>query len=336
MAKSHQPPTAAIEIISLSKMYGTRPKNTVQAVDNLNLSIPAGQIFGFLGTNGAGKTTTIKMLCGLVTPTAGQVRVNGYDVASSRSMAMRQIGVVLEGTRNVYWRLTAWENLMYFGHLKGRSGKPLKERAEQLLRELDLWERRNDTVRTYSRGMQQKVAIACALVADPPIILLDEPTLGLDVHATRVMKEWIIKLAKEQGKTVVLTTHQLDIAQELCDRVAIMRKGRLVADQPLHELLHLFCQEHYQIRIKGDLDTRQAALFSGLALSSENGESVLAGAITDQAALHSYLNQLHDLSLPLLSVTRVEPDLEEIFVQLLSDSEKGGQRHEPRVLSYVQ
>jgi ABC-2 type transport system ATP-binding protein len=334
MAISSQLANVAIEITSLSKTYGMRHKSGVCAVDALNLSIPAGQIFGFLGTNGAGKTTTIKMICGLITPTIGRVRVNGYDVESERRAAMSQIGAVLEGTRNVYWRLTAWQNLMYFGHLKGCSGKPLKARSEQLLRDLDLWERRDDTLRTYSSGMQQKVAIACALVADPPIILLDEPTLGLDVHATRVMKEWIIKLAKEQGKTIVLTTHQLDMAQELCDRIAIMRKGQLVTDQPLQELLHLFSQEHYQIRVQGELQSLDMAAFSGLTLSSESGESVLTGAIADQATLHDYLTKLQDLSLPLLSVTRVEPDLEEIFVQLLAD-EKGTQ-HEHRTLSHVQ
>jgi ABC-2 type transport system ATP-binding protein len=335
MGTSSQSPAAAIEVSSLSKTYGVRQKSAVQAVENLNLTVPAGQIFGFLGANGAGKTTTIKMICGLVTPTTGQIRVNGYDVASERSAAMRQIGVVLEGTRNVYWRLNAWANLMYFGHLKGVSGKPLKARAEQLLRELDLWDRRNETLRTFSRGMQQKVAIACALVADPPIVLLDEPTLGLDVQATRVMKEWITRLAKEQGRTVVLTTHQLDMAQELCDRVAIMRKGRLVTDQPLQDLLHLFSQEHYQIRIRGTLPDDQLTLFSDMTIRCEQGESIITGPITDQYTLHTHLNRLQNLALPLLSVTRVEPDLEEIFVQLLTDSAKGEQQHEHHVLSYV-
>jgi ABC-2 type transport system ATP-binding protein len=330
-----QSPAAAIEITSLSKTYGVRQNSAVQAVDNLNLTVPTGQIFGFLGANGAGKTTTIKMICGLVTPTTGQIRVNGHNVASARSAAMRQIGVVLEGTRNVYWRLDAWANLMYFGHLKGVAGKPLKERAERLLRELDLWDRRHETLRTFSRGMQQKVAIACALVADPPVVLLDEPTLGLDVQATRVMKEWITRLTKEQGRTVVLTTHQLDMAQELCDRVAIMRKGRLVTDQPLQDLLHLFSQEHYQIRVRGELSDRQLTLFPDMTVHFEQGESILTGPITDQPTLHASLARLQDLALPLLSVSRVEPDLEEIFVQLLTDSEKGGQQHEHHILSYV-
>lgn len=335
MVSTSQSPAAAIEITSLSKAYGVRHKSTVQAVDNLNLSVPAGQIFGFLGSNGAGKTTTIKMICGLITPTSGQVRVNGYDVTSARRAAMRQIGVVLEGTRNVYWRLTAWSNLMYFGHLKGMYGKPLKVRAEQLLRELDLWERRDDMLLTFSRGMQQKLAIACALVADPPIVLLDEPTLGLDVQATRIMKNWILRLAKEQGRTVILTTHQLDMAQELCDRVAIMRRGRLVTDQPLQELLHLFSREHYQLRVRGELSASQVALFPDMALRCEQGESILTGPITDQSTLHSYLSRLQDFSLPLVSVARVEPDLEEVFVQLSSEGEKGGHGHEHHVLSAV-
>ncbi len=326
---------AAIEVSSLSKTYGTHRKGGVKAVDDLSLSVPAGQVFGFLGANGAGKTTTIKMICGLITPTSGSVHVNGYNVARERGAAMRQIGAVLEGTRNVYWRLSAWANLMYFGHLKGCYGKKLKAHAEQLLRELDLWDRRNDMVRTFSRGMQQKVAIACALIANPSIILLDEPTLGLDIEAARTVKDWIVKLTKEEGKTVVLTTHQLDMAQELCDRVAIIRKGRLLTDQPLNELLHFFSQEHYQIRIKGDLDCYQIPVFAGLTIANENGDTTLSGAITDQAALHAHLSTIQNLNLPLLSVTRVEPNLEEVFMQLLH----GGEKEEPyenRIVSYVQ
>lgn len=326
---------AAIEIESLSKVYRQSGKTTVQAVDSLNLSVSAGQVFGFLGANGAGKTTTIKMICGVVIPTRGEIHVNGYSVAHERSKAMRQIGAVLEGTRNVYWRLTAWENLMYFGHLKGCWGKPLKAQAERLLRELDLWDRRDDPLRVYSRGMQQKVAIACALVADPPIILLDEPTLGLDFQASRTVKEWIAHLAHKQGKTVILTTHQLDLAQELCDNVAIIRKGRLLTNQPLTDLLHLFSQEHYQLRIKGGLNGYDTSWFEGLSIEQENEETILTGAINDQASLYQYLSRVRDLRLPLLSVTRIEPNLEEVFVQLLSEGEKGEQS-ENLVASHVQ
>jgi ABC-2 type transport system ATP-binding protein len=307
----------AIEIESLSKTYYKRNKPTTKAVDNLNLSVPTGQVFGFLGANGAGKTSTIKMICGLVIPTKGRICVNGFDVAREHSMAMRQIGAVLEGTRNVYWRLTAWQNLIYFGHLKGCSGKELKNRAEQLLRELDLWERRNDSIRTFSRGMQQKVAIACALISDPSIILLDEPTLGLDIQASRTVKEWIAKLSREQGKTVVLTTHQLDMAQALCDRVAIIRKGYLLTDQPLTDLLHLFRQEYYQIKVKGHLDSHESSWFDGLNICAENGHTILSGAIANQDVLHGHLTRVRDLSLPLLSVSRIEPNLEDVFTQMV-------------------
>ncbi|HZU68573.1 MAG TPA: ABC transporter ATP-binding protein [Ktedonobacteraceae bacterium] len=325
---------AAIEIDSLSKTYVKRKKTAIKAVEDVNLRVPAGQVFGFLGANGAGKTTTIKMICGLVTPTSGRIRVNGYDVFREHSAAMRQIGAVLEGTRNVYWRLSAWQNLVYFSHLKGHTGKEMRVRAEQLLRELDLWERRNDPVRLYSRGMQQKVAIACALIANPSIVLLDEPTLGLDIQATRTVKEWIAKLAREQGKTVILTTHQLDMAQDLCDQIAIMRKGRLLTNQPLAELLHLFQQEYYQIRLKGTLDEEYSDWFDGLTREMENGDTILSGAISDQATLHAYLARVRDLGLPLLSVTQVEPNLEDVFLRLIDDRAKG-EASEDRALSHI-
>ena len=230
----------AIQVHGLAKTYRRRGRPPIHAVRPLDLEVPRGQIFGFLGPNGAGKTTTIKMLCGLIAPDAGSVRLNGYDVRRQRSGAMRQIGAVLEGTRNVYWRLSAQQNLAYFAGIRGCSPDVARERGERLLRDLDLWERRDDMLYTYSRGMQQKVAIACALVADPPIVLLDEPTLGLDVRSARTVREWVVKLAREQGRTVVLTTHQLDMAQAVCDRVAIMRDGALIANQPTRELLARF------------------------------------------------------------------------------------------------
>jgi len=324
---------AQIAIEKLSKVYKQRNKPAVVAVDDLNLSVSAGQVLGFLGANGAGKTTTIKMICGLITPTTGNITVNGYSVARQRSMAMRQIGAVLEGTRNIYWRLSAWENLLYFGRLRGTRSKELYSSAERLLRELDLWERRHQRVRMFSRGMQQKVAIACALIADPPIVLLDEPTLGLDITASRTVKTWINKLAHEQGKIVILTTHQLDMAQELCDRIAIIREGHLLSDQPLSELLHLFTKEYYQIKVGGLLSDEQATYFDSLVMQHEDDTTLLTGSIASQATLHSHLTQLQKLQYPLLSVMRTEPSLEEVFMQLTT-TEKKGVIHEEYSISY--
>jgi len=315
--------SAAVQLEALSKTYKQRNGDLIQAVRDVNLVVHSGQIFGFLGPNGAGKTTTIKMLCALVKPSAGHAIVNGWDAWRQRNRAMYQIGAVLEGTRNIHWPLSAWDNLIYFGNLKGMSGKRLKERAESLLNELGLWDRRRDLTRTFSRGMQQKVAIGCALIADPPVILLDEPTLGLDVQAARTVKELIRRLALEHGKTIILTTHQLDMAQELCDQLAIISKGRIIANQPKDELINLFREEYYLIKVKGRLPTRDHPLFTDFKIVEENEHTLLSGPIADQDTLHAILIHLHQLDLPLVSAALAEPDLEDIFVRLL-DSDASG------------
>lgn len=316
------PKSLAIETIALSKIYTAQRNRPICVVDNLNLAVEPGQVFGFLGANGAGKTTTIKMICGLVQPTSGSARVNGYDVSRSRTRVMAQIGAVLEGTRNMYWPLSPWENLLYFAQLKGCWGRKPKLRAEQMLRELDLWERRHEPVARFSRGMQQKVAVACALIADPPVLLLDEPTLGLDIQASYTLKRWIRQLASEQGKTVILTSHQLDVVQEVCDRVAIIHKGRLIIDQPVRDLLKLFQQDTYQVKIKRNGANGHLAGLDGLHISvQDDGETVLIDSITDQDALYCLLGQIRKQSIELLSVNRVEPKLEEVFIRLMKDEE---------------
>lgn len=309
-----------VEINNLSKIYSNNSKNNFTAVDSVNLSVQKGEVFGFLGSNGAGKTTTIKMMCGLVTPTTGRILLNGCDVALERGEAMRQIGVVLEGTRNIYWPLTAWQNLMYFANLKGCSRKTSQERAESLLKELELWDRRNDIIRNFSRGMQQRIAIACALIADPPILILDEPTLGLDVEATQIMKALLKRLAQDYEKTVIITSHQLDVVQELCERVAIMHKGKIIADKNLNELLMLFGQDYYQIKIKGLFNGPQNGKFKDFIIKEEEeGVTVLTGTIDNQTKLYSLLDEIRKLGMTLISVSPLEPDLEEVFLKLVKN-----------------
>jgi len=234
-------------------------------------------------------------------------------------MAVQQVGAVLEGARNVYWSLTAWQNLLYFGRLKGLSRKQIVPRAESLLRSLDLWERRHQVVSGFSRGMQQKVAIAAALITDPPILLLDEPTIGLDVQTARTVKDWIAQLAHEQGKTIVLTTHQLALAEALSDRIAIIDHGRLLTDLPVRELLARFRQEIYEIRLGSSLDASALSWLNGFSVTSEDGESRIRGPIPDQARLYDLLAQVRAQHLPLVSVEPVEPSLEEVFVQMLKE-----------------
>ncbi len=307
----------AFELTGLSKVYHRGKDTVVRAVDNLNLTVPAGQVIGLLGPNGAGKTTTIKMMCGLVAPTSGRVQLHGYDVARERPMAVRQVGAVLEGARNVYWSLSAWQNLLYFGRLKGLPRRLIAPRAESLLRSLDLWERRHQAVGSYSRGMQQKVAIAAALITDPPILLLDEPTLGLDVQMARTVKDWVARLAHEQGKTVVLTTHQLGLAQELGDRIAIIDQGRLLTDLPVRALLDRFRQDLYEIRLGSPLAPSAAPWLDGFSITSEDGKTRIRGPIPDQARLYDLLVQIRAQNLPLIAVEPIEPNLEDVFVQIL-------------------
>lgn len=307
----------AIELKKLSKTFEQSNKELFQAVNSLDLSIYSGKIFGFLGPNGAGKTTTLKMICGLITPTKGSIILHGHNSATDRYNAMRQVGVVLEGARNIYWQLSAFENLLYYGRLKGYSGKELHNRAIFLLHELELWDRRNELVGDFSRGTQQKVAIACALVANPPIVLFDEPTLGLDVQASRMVKKWIIKLAQEEGKTIVLTTHQLDIAQQLCDDVAIINKGSLITHQPMQELLNFFKQEYYQIKIAGYLNYEQSKLFDQFTINQQDDKTVLLGKLTHPQELYCIIEKMKNHGLSLLSASKINHNLEEVFVQLV-------------------
>ena len=307
---------SAIELSGLKKVYGRR-KETFTAVNSVTLNVPRGQVFGLLGPNGAGKTTTIKMICGLVTPTAGRVRLNGYDVATQRGKAVSQIGAVLEGSRNVYWPLSAWENLMYFGRLKGLRGDEIKPRAQRLLTDLDLWHRRNQPVGSYSRGMQQKVAIAAALITDPPIILLDEPTLGLDVEASRTVREWIAHLARDESKTIVLTTHQLEVAQALSHRIAVIKAGDVITNLPTAELLAGYAEDRFQVTVGGTLNGLTTTLPHGAQTERDGDTTRVTLPDADLGPLYQFLDQIRTAGVPLVSVAQTQPDLEEVFIRLI-------------------
>ena len=305
--------TPAIELSGLRKTY----RGGLTAVEDVTLSIAAGTVFGLLGPNGAGKTTTIKMIAGLIEPTTGEIRLNGFDVARQRSHAVRQIGAVLEGSRNVYWPLSAWQNLLYFGRLKGLRGAQIKPRAQRLLTDLDLWDRRHDPVGSYSRGMQQKVAIAAALITDPPIILLDEPTLGLDVEAARTVRDRIAHLARDRHKTIVLTTHQLDVAQQLSHRIAVIRRGSIIADLPTSELLARYAEDRFELDVAGTLDG--IPLPAGAVAEPHSDATRITVPGTQTSDVYAVLRRLAAANVPLLSVRRAQPSLEEIFLQLIGD-----------------
>lgn len=258
-ARESQLDKYAIQTSELTKVFEKKTKGEaskkekkekIYAADHIELLIKEGELFGLLGPNGAGKTTTIKLLCTLLVPDEGTAIVNGYDVVKESDKVRKSIGIVMGGERALYWRLTGRENLWFFSQLYNIPGKIAKERINQLLKLVELEDRADDEVERYSRGMKQRLHIIRGLVNDPPTLLLDEPTLGLDPASARVIRDFIKKeLQKKQSKTILLTTHYMEEADQLCDRIAIIDQGKIIAlDTP--ENLKKNIQEVGIIRIE--------------------------------------------------------------------------------------
>lgn len=305
-----------VEAQDLRKTYHEKGK-AIEAVRGVSLRIAAGEVLAFLGPNGAGKTTTIKMMAGLVRPDAGWVRVAGRDPNRDAS-ALRQIGAVLEGNRNTYWRLTVQENLEYFGVLKGMSRREARSRVDGLLERFELGEKRNSQVQALSRGMQQKLAIAVSLIHRPKLLLLDEPTLGLDVEATESVKLLVREIAGE-GHAILLTTHQLDIAEEISDRVAIIGNGVIIAEEPTKELLRRFSGRAYTLEVEGALSGEQKAAVEALGAACEDGRIAYLGS---PEGLYKVIEALRPLSL--VRVEKDDANLTAIFLKLVHGERNDG------------
>ena len=220
-----------IETKELTKSFGEN-----LAVDRLSLEIPAGEVFGLLGPNGAGKTTTIRMLSALIAPTSGEARVAGFQVGKQDYQIRKSVGILTE-TPGMYNQLSAERNLSFFAKLYEVENIP--EQVERYLRMLGLWERRHEAVGTFSKGMRQKLAIARALLHEPKVLYLDEPTSGLDPEASKIVREFIIEL-RQEGRTIIICTHNLAEADRLCDRIAVFRSSLLALDSPTNLRQQLF------------------------------------------------------------------------------------------------
>ena len=218
-----------IETINLTKNYGN-----LTAVKNLNLTVNAGEIYGFLGPNGAGKTTTIKMICGLLKPTKGRVKIDGIDISESPIEAKSKIGLIPD-TPNVYPKLTGREFLYFIADIYDVQREVAVKRAEEIFEMFDLKDKADELIETYSHGMKQKIVIGAALVHDPSVIILDEPTVGLDPKSAKLVKDLLRALAGK-GKTVFMSTHILEIAERMCDKVGIINEGTLIAEGTIDEL----------------------------------------------------------------------------------------------------
>ncbi|MGD1952903.1 MAG: ABC transporter ATP-binding protein [Leptolyngbyaceae cyanobacterium] len=291
----------------LKKSYG-RGKRRFEAVRDVSLQLFAGEVLAFLGPNGAGKTTTIKMMSGLVRPDAGQVRIDGLD-PHRQSGALKRVGAVLEGNRNLYWRLTPLENIEYFGGLRQVPRRIARQRGEHLLEQFGLSDKYKTPVQKLSRGMQQKLAIAVALVHQPTLLLLDEPTLGLDVEASETVKTLVRDVAAA-GCAILLTTHQLDVAEELSDRVAIIRQGQIVAEQPTQELIQQFSGSTYRIDCGATVDPQRAQKITALGGTVASDQIHFSGD-----ALYELLDILRPL--PIKEIRQDQADLTDVFLSLI-------------------
>ena len=315
----------ALAVESVSKQFGSGD-DAVLAVDDVSLTVEQGSIVGLLGPNGAGKTTLLKCVLDIIVPDAGSVRVFGTDVAGGRRAAYADVDAMLEGARNDYWRLTVRENLRYFATIHGVDPDSVATRHDRLLDRLGLAGKADTPVRELSRGMKQKVSLASVLAGGADLVFLDEPTLGLDIESSRTLRRELRRLARDEGLTILVSSHDMAVIEDVCDRVVMMADGRIVADDTVTALLS--GADRDAIRVASvDIDDRVVATlrerFEVRAVESVDGRtSVEVAAAGD--ALYDVMAILREAGVTVEDVRTVQPELEEVFVDLTGLQPGGG------------
>ncbi|QZY01955.1 ABC transporter ATP-binding protein [Halobaculum roseum] len=322
--------TPAFSVEGLSKRFGSGA-DAVHAVEDVSLSVERGSIVGLLGPNGAGKTTLIKSILGTVIPDEGTVRVLGRDAADGRRGAYANVDAMLEGARNDYWRLTVRENLRYFATIGGVAPDSVADRHDRLLDRLELTERADTPVRELSRGMKQKVSLASVLAGGAELVFLDEPTLGLDVEGSRTLRREIRRLAEEEEVTVVVSSHDMQVVEDVCDRVVVMSEGSIVADDAVERLLGAV--DDYRVRIASD-DLSPATIADlrdrfAVADADASADPPTLAVSTDGDAAYDLFEALHAADVTLDRVDTVEPSLEDVFVRLTGAAPDASSASEP-------
>ncbi len=303
-----------IQVQNLTKIYGK-----LMAVNHINFEVLKGEIYGFLGPNGAGKTTTLRMLTGIIRPDKGEANILGFNIQKEPLKAKQNIGVVPE-TSNAYVDLSAWQNMMLMSELYGIPKKEAENRAENLLDRLGIYDRRDDKVNAFSKGMKQRLILCMALVNDPLLIFLDEPTSGLDVQSTHLIRD-ILQEFPEQGKTIFLTTHNMDEANNLCDRVAIINKGQIAAiDRP--EKLKNMIKKLKSIEISFDkaLNTKNLSELPHITQIRKKGDKFIVFTDNVDGLIHSLTLFAESENLKIVTLNTLDPSLEEVFVELTGDA----------------
>jgi ABC-2 type transport system ATP-binding protein len=306
------------------QFWKKEPQVTFTAVNGVDLQIKRGEIFGLLGPNGAGKSTTIRMLCTLLEPTSGSATVNGFDTVKNANEVRRSLGTVLAGERSIYWKLSGRENLEYFAALYHIPAAVAKKRVDELIDRMEIKDRANELVEKYSTGMRQRIAIAKALLARPPILLLDEPTLGLDPQAARNLRELIAQL-KQEGHTILLTTHYMEEADQLSDRIGIIDTGKVIAlDTPEKLKGQIGQQEIIKLEVTGWQEYVGEKLRSisevGSLVARQQGEADLwevnLQSNNSRAVLPKIVEYIGQNGTRLVNMNIVKPSLEDVFIQL--------------------
>lgn len=294
-----------------------------QAVDDVSLEVGRGELFGLLGPNGAGKTTLVKMLCTLVQPTAGQATVVGFPLSDGRAIR-RRVGLTVTDERSFYWRLSGRQNLRFFAGLHGIFGQPADLRIAELLDDVALTEAADNRFSNYSSGMRQRLSIARALLPRPELLVLDEPSRSLDPVATNRLHDLILKLQKEQGLTVFLITHDLAEAEKLCRRVAVMSRGRLIAQGTPAEIgARLVPAVKYAVSVAGLPPERWrelARLHPALSITAVGDEATITFKCRSQESLlDDVLRAVRDAGGTIRAVDSRSPSLDEAFQKLISE-----------------
>jgi ABC-2 type transport system ATP-binding protein len=305
----------AVEIKELTKIY-----NEIIAVNRVSFEVRKGEIFGFLGPNGAGKTTTVRILTGVIKPNNGTAKIMGYDVLKQPLRAKQIISVVPE-TSNAYLDLTAWQNLMLIGELYGIPKKEREERAEALLRKFEIDKRRNRRVRSFSKGMKQKLILCMALLTKPTVLFLDEPTAGLDVESARLMRD-IIRRFNIDGTTIFLSTHNMEEANQLCDRIAIINHGTIAAiDTP--ENLRMKSSGLKSVEVSFNIPVLVDALpkISGVSHAEKMGDKIRFYTDEPHIVIENLTEFARSESLVIISLNTLAPTLEDVFVKLIKEQE---------------
>jgi ABC-2 type transport system ATP-binding protein len=303
---------AVIEVEGLTKRY-----NSHLAVDDVNFEVQEGEIFGFLGPNGAGKTTTQRMLTGVLPPSEGRAMVLGRDMVTNPVAAKERIGVVPE-VANPYMDMTGWQNMTFAGELYGMPGARIRERSEQLLKQFELWGRRDDISKRYSKGMKQRLILAMSLIHDPRMLFLDEPTAGLDVESRRMIHGQVTDRAAG-GMTVFYTTHNIEEANVLCDRVGIIRGGRLVAlDTPEALKSTLASSQSVEVAFSPPADLDVLEGFEEVTHGEKHGDKCRLFTPRPGDLIERLVSFAQESDRDILTMNTLGPSLEEVFVSLSS------------------